>query len=225
MVGGMVRATVHLIDPARAPDDALLEAVRGGDERAFVALVQRYSALMLRVALGHVRGRAVAEEVVQEAWTAVLSGLDGFEGRATFKTWLMRILTNRAKTRGEREARCVPFSALAGDGDDDLDGVVPAGRRRLPGMWAGGAGIWSALPPERMLAGELRARLRQAIDRLPARQRTVISLRDVEGWSPEQVCEALGVSEGNQRFLLHRARSRVRADLERYLADDATSAA
>jgi RNA polymerase sigma-70 factor, ECF subfamily len=221
----MVRATVHLIDPARAPDDALLEAVRGGDERAFVALVQRYSGLMLRVALGHVRGRAVAEEVVQEAWTAVLSGLDGFEGRATFKTWLMRILTNRAKTRGEREARCVPFSALAGDGDDDLDGVVPAGRRRLPGMWAGGAGIWSALPPERMLAGELRARLRQAIDRLPARQRTVISLRDVEGWSPEQVCEALGVSEGNQRVLLHRARSRVRADLERYLADDATSAA
>jgi RNA polymerase sigma-70 factor, ECF subfamily len=221
----MVRATVHLIDPARAPDDALLEAVRGGDERAFVALVQRYSGLMLRVALGHVRGRAVAEEVVQEAWTAVLSGLDGFEGRATFKTWLMRILTNRAKTRGEREARSVPFSALAGDGDDDLDGVVPAGRRRLPGMWAGGAGIWSALPPERMLAGELRARLRQAIDRLPARQRTVISLRDVEGWSPEQVCEALGVSEGNQRVLLHRARSRVRADLERYLADDATSAA
>jgi RNA polymerase sigma-70 factor (ECF subfamily) len=221
----MVRATVHLIDPARAPDDALLEAVRGGDERAFVALVQRYCGLMLRVALGHVRGRAVAEEVVQEAWTAVLSGLDGFEGRATFKTWLMRILTNRAKTRGEREARSVPFSALAGDGDDDLDGVVPAGRRRLPGMWAGGAGIWSALPPERMLAGELRARLRQAIDRLPARQRTVISLRDVEGWSPEQVCEALGVSEGNQRVLLHRARSRVRADLERYLADDATSAA
>jgi RNA polymerase sigma-70 factor (ECF subfamily) len=221
----MVQATVHLIDPARAPDDALLEAVRGGDERAFIALVQRYSPLMLRVALGHVRGRAVAEEVVQEAWTAVLTGLDGFEGRATFKTWLMRILTNRAKTRGEREARCVPFSALAGEGDDDLDGVVPAGRQRLPGTWAGGAGSWSALPPERMLAGELRARLRQAIDGLPARQRTVISLRDVEGWSPEDVCDALGVSEGNQRVLLHRARSRVRADLERYLVDDATSAA
>jgi RNA polymerase sigma-70 factor (ECF subfamily) len=224
----MLQAAVHPIDPAPAEDDELLEALRRRDEAAFVELVRRYSPLMLRIARGHVRSHAVAEEVVQETWCAVLTGIDRFEQRAALKTWILRILTNRAKTRGQREARCVPFSSLAADDDDgpavDPDRFLPADHPQWPGHWAAGPGRWSAQPYERMLGREVRARLRRAIEGLPVRQQTVIALRDVEGWSPEEVCDALGLSEGNQRVLLHRARSRVRAELEQYFADEAQSA-
>jgi RNA polymerase sigma-70 factor, ECF subfamily len=218
----MLKQALPLTEPASDDDDLVL-ALRAGDEAAFMALVRRYNALMLHVALGHVRTRAVAEEVVQETWCAVLASIDRFEGRASLKTWIMRILTNRAKTRGEREARYVPFSALAGEDDGpavDPDRFLPADHARYPGGWSAAPAEWSQTPDERMLAAEVRERIRCAIGRLPARQQAVIALRDVDGCSPEEVCELLDVSEGNQRVLLHRARSRVRADLERYFAQD-----
>ena len=218
----MLQQAPHRIQAAR-DDDELVRALRTGDEGAFVALVRRYNGLMLHVALGHVRTRAIAEEVVQETWCAVLAGIDRFEGRAAFKTWLMRILTNRAKTRGQREARCVPLSSLVDDDDDrpavDPHRFLPADHPRYPGGWAAAPAEWSCTPDERLLSHEVRELIRRAIDQLPARQRTVIGLRDVEGCSPEEVCELLDLSEGNQRVLLHRARSRVRAELERYFSD------
>lgn len=225
----MPEIAVQLIDPAHAEDEELLQALRLGDERAYVALVRRYGALMQRVALNYVRTPAVAEEVVQETWCAVLTGLERFEGRAALKTWLFRILTNRAKTRGQREARTVPFSFL-GDDDEgegpsvDPDRFLPADHPRWPGHWAMGPAQWSAVPDERLLAREVRLRIRRAIDELPERQQAVIFMRDVEGWPPEEVCEVLALSEGNQRVLLHRARSHVRAELERYFADDEVAA-
>jgi RNA polymerase sigma-70 factor, ECF subfamily len=222
----MPEIATPLIDAAHADDEELLQALRLGDERAFVALVRRYGALMQRVALGYVRTPAVAEEVVQETWCAVLTGLERFEGRSALKTWLFRILTNRAKTRGQREARTVPFSCLAGadDGDDgravDPDRFLPADHPRWPGHWTAGPAPWSAMPHERLLAREVRSHIREAIDTLPERQQAVIVLRDVEGWAPEEVCDVLDLSEGNQRVLLHRARSKVRAELERYFAEE-----
>jgi RNA polymerase sigma-70 factor (ECF subfamily) len=221
----MSEIAVHTTDPALASDDELLDALRLGDERAYIALVRRYGGLMQRVALNYVRTPAVAEEVVQETWCAVLTGLERFEGRAALKTWLFRILTNRAKTRGQREARTVPFSSLAPEDEADgpavdPDRFLPADHPRWPGHWAAGPAQWSAVPHERLLAGEVRAEIRRAIDALPERQQAVIVMRDVEGWPPEEVCDVLDLSEGNQRVLLHRARSRVRAELERYFADD-----
>jgi RNA polymerase sigma-70 factor, ECF subfamily len=224
---------LQAIDPridAEAPDQELVRALRAGDEDAFIELVRRYNGLMLRLALGHVRTRALAEDVVQETWCAVLTGIDRFEGRSALKTWLMRILTNRAKTRGQREARCVPFSSLAGDDEDDgpavdPDRFLPADHPRYPGGWSAAPSEWSQLPHDRLLAGEVREQIRTAIERLPTRQQAVIALRDVEGWSPEEVCETLQLSEGNQRVLLHRARSRVRGELERYFGREREEAA
>ena len=202
------------------PDLALLERLRGGDEAAFMALVTRYGPLMLRIALTHVRSRAVAEEVVQEAWLGVLEGIDRFEGRAALRTWILRILVNRAKTRGVREARCVPFSSLAGE-DDDAPSVDPERFQgpdgRFPGGWVAFPREWEGLPEDRLLARETMGLVHDAIERLPARQREVMVLRDVQGWSPEEVCDALALSDGNQRVLLHRARSKVRGELEAYL--------
>jgi RNA polymerase sigma-70 factor, ECF subfamily len=194
----------------------LVDRLRAGDEAAFSELVRRYQRLMLRVARGYVRTDAIAEEVVQEAWVAVLRGLERFEGRSSFKTWLLRIVANRAMTQGVKEARSVPFAALE---DDDEPGVSP---ERFRPAGEPGAGAWSA-PPEawpedRLLASETRAVISEAIDELPGLQRAVVSMRDVEGWSSEEVQEALGISASNQRVLLHRGRQRVRAALERYLA-------
>jgi RNA polymerase sigma-70 factor, ECF subfamily len=226
----MPEIAMQHIDRARVGDEELLDALRRGDERAFVALVRRYGGLMQRVALTYVRTPAVAEEVVQETWCAVLTGLDRFEGRAALKTWLFRILTNRAKTRGQREARTVPFSSLSSDDDGDEgpsvdpDRFLPADHPHWPGHWAAGPAQWSAVPDERLLAREVRSQIRRAIDQLPERQQAVIVMRDVEGWPPEEVCEVLALSEGNQRVLLHRARSHVRAELERYFAGDQVAA-
>lgn len=158
---------------------------------------------------------AVAEEVVQETWVAVLTGVERFEGRSSLKTWLFRILTNKAKTRGQRESRTLPFSAFAADGDEDAT-AVPVERFARGGAWATPP---RGVPEERLLAGETRARVRDAIATLPSNQRAVITLRDVEGLSAEEACNVLGVTETNQRVLLHRARAKVRAALERYLED------
>jgi RNA polymerase sigma-70 factor (ECF subfamily) len=214
------------IPAGRRPDNederALVAALRRGDEAAFVELVERYGASLLRLARTFVRDRAVAEEVVQETWLAVLNGIDRFEGRSSLKTWIFQILSNRAKTRAVRERRSAPFSALAGDGEDD-EAAVDADRFRAEGRWVGhwaaAPSDWSHLPEERLLGRETLARVNEAIQMLPPRQADVLVLRDVEGWEPEEVCAALGISDGNQRILLHRARSKVRAALERYFAE------
>src|SRR3954468_16286966 len=195
-------------------DRELLQRLRAGDEAAFMDLVDRYGPLMLRIALMHVSSRAVAEEVVQESWLGVLKGLDRFEGRSSLKTWILRIVANQARTRGERERRSVPVSALTPD--DEAPAVDPARFRpfddpRYPGGWTLPP---APLPEESLLADETLARVREAIARLPARQQEVILLRDVEGWEPEEVGDALGLTPGNQRVLLHRARSKVRNQLE-----------
>jgi RNA polymerase sigma-70 factor, ECF subfamily len=198
----------------------LVARLQDGDERAFVVLVDAYGPLMLRVALGHVRSRAVAEEVVQEAWMGVLAGIDRFEGRSSLKTWVLRILINRAKSRGEREARCVPFSSL--DEDDaepsvDPSRFLPEDHARWPGHWAVAPQSWAPVPEEELFSRETLRFVDAAIRELPRRQQEVILLRDVEGWDGPEVSATLRISEGNQRVLLHRARSKVRAALEQHL--------
>jgi RNA polymerase sigma-70 factor, ECF subfamily len=175
---------------------------------------------MVRVAMAYVPTRAAAEEVVQETWIAVMRGIDGFEGRSSLKTWIFRILTNVAMRAGARERRSMPFSALAeseatGEPTVDPDRFLPADHELFPGHWALMPVRWPT-PEEGLLAGETRDVIAAAIAELPEAQRTVIALRDVEGWSSEEVCEALEISAGNQRILLHRARSRVRNAIEEY---------
>jgi RNA polymerase sigma-70 factor (ECF subfamily) len=209
---------------AATPDEVrLVQALRGGDEAAFAELVERYHRGLMRLALLYVSSRAAAEDAVQETWLGVLRGLDRFEGRASLKTWIYRILVNRAKTRGEREARQIPFSSLGSPAIDDGPTVDPDRFRgpddaQWPGHWAAGKApqSWDDDPEARLLSSETLARIRQAVDRLPPNQREVITLRDVEGWSSEEVCHVLDISETNQRVLLHRARSKVRNALEEY---------
>jgi RNA polymerase sigma-70 factor, ECF subfamily len=198
-------------------DEQTLAALRRGDEKVFVELVQQHQALMLRVASRYVRNPTVAEEVVQEAWLGVLNGIARFEGRASLRTWILRILTNRAISRAQREGRTVPFSAL-GEEDDDEPAVDPDRFRpeadRWPGHWQRSP---DPLPEQRLLERETLAIVESAISELPERQHQVIVMRDVEGWSAEEVCATLALSEANQRVLLHRARSKVRSCLESYL--------
>ena len=199
------------------PDAALLEGLRAGDEAAFLALVRKYNPMMHRIALTYVRTPSVAEEVVQDAWVGVLRSLPRFEGRSLLRTWLLKILANRARTRGVREARSVPFSTLTDDEPSVAAERFRGNDDRYPGHWIALPTDWSTLPEHQLLAQETLAYVDAAIRELPARQHEVMLLRDVEGWSSEEVCDALGLSEGNQRVLLHRARSRVRASLESYL--------
>jgi RNA polymerase sigma-70 factor (ECF subfamily) len=204
---------------AASEESALVARLRDGDEQAFMALVEAYGPLMLRVALGHVRSLAVAEEVVQETWLGVLAGIDRFEGRSSLKTWIVRILVNRAKTRGEREARCVPFSCLEDDAARSVDPsrFLPADHTQGPGHWAIPPQSWAPIPEEQLFSRETLETVARAIRELPRRQQEVILLRDVEGWDGPEVSAALGISEGNQRVLLHRARSKLRAVLEQHL--------
>jgi RNA polymerase sigma-70 factor, ECF subfamily len=191
----------------------LVEALREGDEGAFAELVDRYHGSLVRVARLYVRDGATAEEVAQETWLAVLGGIDRFEARSSVKTWLFRILTNRAKTRGERESRSIPFSAMS-----DGDRPAPEAEEQpelTPGTWRS----WEGDPEERLLAGEARELILATIETLPPAQRATITLRDIEGMSAEEVCNVLDVSDTNQRVLLHRARSTVRRALERYLGE------
>src|SRR5215218_3233310 len=205
-------------ETADGGDAQLVARLREGDEAAFAELIDRYGATMVRVAQMYVRDRGTAEEVVQETWLAVINGIERFEGRSSLKTWLFRILTNRAKTRGQRDGRTVPFSSLAGAGEEDEPSVDPdrflGADSAEPGAWAAPPRAW---PQDRLLAQETLGVIEMAIDQLPEAQRTVIRLRDIEGWSPMEVADALEISDGNQRVLLHRARSKVRAALEVYL--------
>jgi RNA polymerase sigma-70 factor, ECF subfamily len=205
----------QLLSPA---DLKLVEGLRAGDEAAFAALMREYGAGMLRVAQMYVSSRAVAEEVVQEAWLGVLKGIGRFEGRSSLKTWLFRIVANTAKTRGVREARSIPFSAL-GEGRADESAVDPdrflGTGERFPGHWAVPPQSWA--PEGRLLAHETLALIEREIERLPPVQAAVITMRDVQGFTSEEVCNALDLTETNQRVLLHRARSRVRRALEEYM--------
>jgi RNA polymerase sigma-70 factor (ECF subfamily) len=191
-----------------------------GDERAFAELIRRYNGPMLRVARSYVPSASAAEEVVGETWLAILEALPRFEGRSSLKTWMFRILMNRAITFGQRERRSVPFSSLerAEEGEPTVDPDRFQGRGDpAPGAWSTPPASWDEVPESRMLSGETLAVVREAIDELPPNQRTVISLRDVSGWGSQEVCNLLGISETNQRVLLHRARAKVRRALERYL--------
>ena len=210
---------------ASAEDLRMLEALRSGNESAFVSLVDRYHASMLRLAMVFVPSQAVAEEVVQETWMGVLQGLNRFEGRSSLKTWIFRILTNRAKTHALREGRSVPFSSLPEFNSDLPEPVVEPERFRgpdqqWPGHWISFPNSWDEIPEERILSQETLTRIQEAIDALPPGQREVITLRDIEGWPSDETCNLLGVSEANQRVLLHRARSRVRRALERYFEEE-----
>jgi RNA polymerase sigma-70 factor (ECF subfamily) len=199
----------------------LVEALRAGDEDAFRELVREYQPSLVRVARIYVPTHVAAEEVAAETWLAVLNGLDRFEGRSSLRTWIFRILTNIAKTRAVRDGRTLPFSALQDPGRVpeaavDADRFLDPEHPRWPGHWAVKPEAW---PEDALLAAETRDVIAGAIETLPATQRAVISLRDVEGWSSEEVRNALDLSETNQRVLLHRARSKVRAALESYLQD------
>ena len=199
------------------PEANLVARLRAGDEAAFEGLIARHYATMLAVAMTYVKGRAVAEEVVQETWLAVIEGLDRFEGRSSLKTWILSILVNKAKTRGVREARSVAFTALEGS-----EPAVSPDRFRgpadpYPGHWRTPPGDWHKAADEAVEDRDTLRVVMAAIAELPAAQQSVIRMRDVEGYSSEEVCTALDVSEGNQRVLLHRARSRVRQALERHL--------
>ena len=203
---------------ATTEESELLARLRAGDEQAFDALVGRLYGTMLTVARTYVKDRAVAEEVVQETWLGVINGLDRFEGRSSLKTWILSILVNQAKTRGTREARTVPFASL--EPEDHAPAVDPERFRGPHEQYTGG---WRAFPANWKAADELvqdRETIRvamRAIADLPLTQQTVIRMRDVEGYSAEEVCATLDVSEANQRVLLHRARSRVRSALERHI--------
>jgi RNA polymerase sigma-70 factor, ECF subfamily len=210
-----VRVRLARQGPPADPDAPLLDRLREGDEAAFMELVERHHAALVRLARSFVSSRAVAEEVAQETWLGVLNGLDRFEGRSSLKTWIFRILVNRAKTRGERESRSVPFSSL-----DDPEGEpsVDPDRFLEAGAWSSPPRAWEGEPVERLLAGEAREVIDAAIAELPPLQRQVITLRDLEGLDADETVDLLEVSDGNQRVLLHRARSKVRQALEDYLS-------
>jgi RNA polymerase sigma-70 factor (ECF subfamily) len=199
----------------------LIQRLRQREERAFVELVERYYSYLLPLADFYVSNRAVAEEVVQEAWLAVLRGIDRFEERSSFKTWISRIVMNLARTRGVRESRMVPFSDFADDEVGQAEPAVDPDRFRdamdeYPDHWSVAPRPWNSNPEAELLASETMAVLEGAVQMLPEVQKLVLTMRDVNGWTPEEVCNALGLSETNQRVLLHRARSKVRGILENH---------
>jgi RNA polymerase sigma-70 factor, ECF subfamily len=203
-----------------ADDSALVARLRDGDERAFEQVVRDFYPSMLAVARGYTRTRAVADEVVQEAWLGVLKGLERFEGRSSLRTWVLTIVANIARTRAVREARSLPFSSFDRDLDRPEAAVEPERFRGpedpYPGHWRSFPTDWRTLPEERLVSMETVELVKDAIAELPESQRIVITLRDVTGCSAAEVCDTLGVSPENERVLLHRARARVRARLERH---------
>jgi len=203
------------MDAAAHPEELeLISALRQGDEAAFLSLVRRYHSSMVRVAQVFCSNESLAEEVVQESWLGVLQGIAGIEGRSSLRSWIFSIVSNRARSRAQREARSVPFSSFDAPDDEpavDPERFLPPDHPRWPGHWATPPEHWA---DERLALRETLELTRQAIEKLPPAQRQVIVLRDVEGCSSEEVCAALGLSDGNQRVLLHRARSKGRAMLE-----------
>ena len=213
--------------PAREDgEESLLRSLRSGDQAAFTALVEANESWMLRTARHWVHSRAVAEEVVQETWLSALRSLDRFQGRSSLKTWLFAILVNAARRQGAREDRSTSFSVLLTREAEATEPVPLAGQffshshPRWANCWTSVVPSWDRLPEERLLAGETRATIEAAVNSLPAGQRTVFSLRELEGWSADAVREALAITDANQRVLLHRARLKVRAALQRYFEEE-----
>jgi RNA polymerase sigma-70 factor (ECF subfamily) len=212
-------------ETGRQDDAELVEALKRGDEDAFAGLVDELTGPLTRLALAHVPSRAVADEVVQDTWVAVINGIDRFEGRSALRTWIFQILLNIARTRGVREKRTLPFASLrrrAEEGKDEpaVDADRFQGRREdYPGHWARPPVDWGD-PAEKLASDAARDVMLRAIRDLPPRQREVLALRDIQGYSAEEARNALGVSETNQRVLLHRARSKVRAALERHFEEE-----
>jgi len=206
------------------PDDAhLITQLRQRNEDAFIALVEQYHTSLVRLANIYVNDEAVAEDVAQETWLGVIKGLDRFEGRSSLKTWIFTILTNRAKTRAQREKRTLPFSALEaldflepGEPSVDPERFKPPDTPEWAGHWLSKPTPWDFSPESSLLSKELRVRVEEAVAVLPPGPRAVITMRDLEGWTSEEVCNVLGISETNQRVLLHRARSKVRRAIEMY---------
>ena len=218
------------MEGSRIEDAELVEALRAGDQAAFTALVDELTPALMRMALAHVPSRAIAEEVVQDTWLAVINGIDRFEGRSALRTWIFQILLNKARTRGKREKRTLPFSSFrrrAEEGGDEpaVDADRFQGRDgQRPGWWARPPAEWEGVEA-RIENNEVRDLLLKAIAELPPRQRDVIVLRDLQGYSSEEARNVLDLSETNQRVLLHRARSKVRAALEEHFeADQAVGA-
>jgi RNA polymerase sigma-70 factor (ECF subfamily) len=207
--------------PEWGDEAALLAALRAGDERAFARLVDLHHASLVRVARQYVSTQETAEEVAQEAWLGLLRGLDTFEGRSSLRTYLFRIVMNLARTRGVREARSTPFSSLLRD-DEDGPAVDPERFVQAPapgaGHWASPIRPWSGSAEQLALSAEAIAKVHEAIAELPEVQRRVVTLRDVEGFGADEVCDLLELSEGNQRVLLHRARTKLRQALAEYYA-------
>ena len=199
---------------ATRDESRLVRALREGDERAFAFLLERYHTSLVRLARTFVHDRDWAEEVVQDTWLGVVRGLDRFRGDSSLKTWIYRIMVNTARTRAIKEHRSLPFSSLDVEEGEE---VVDSERFLADGRWASVPRSWSSLPEEQLLANETLDCIQDAIASLPPMQRQVITLRDVEGWPADEVCTLLDLSEANQRVLLHRARSKVRAALESYL--------
>lgn len=199
------------------PDAALLAGLRDRDERAFAELVARHGPALSRHARTFLHNPAAAEDVVQETWLAVVTGVERFEGRALLRTWLYGIVANRARTRAARDRRSVPFSALASDEGraDSVDALRLACGERWPGRWSCAPEPW---PDRQVESSETLAVVAAAIEELPPAQREVVRQRDVEGLDASEVCAALGLSAGNQRVLLHRGRARIRAALAAHLA-------
>ena len=204
------------------PDDdaALLARLRAGEEEAFGQLVSKYHGSLLRLAMSFVSERTAAEEVVQDTWLGVIRGLSDFEGRSLLKTWIFRILANRAQTRGKREARSIPFSSLKKpESESGYEPAVDPSRFNARGMWAQPPPRWTNAPPEELLAQRQTMEFIQgAIAELPENQRAVITLHDMEDFAPDEICNILEISETNQRVLLHRARSKIRRALEEHLS-------
>jgi RNA polymerase sigma-70 factor (ECF subfamily) len=212
------------VDDGDYADDAVLVAsLRRGDADAFAWLLDRYHQPLGRLARSFVATGAAAEEVVQETWLAVIEGIDRFEQRSSLKTWMYRILMNKARTRGVRDKRSVPFSSMVPDGLGPTfppERFLPDDHPDWPGHWATPPPPWEQLPHQRLEARETIERIRAAIGDLPELHGQVITLRDVEGWSSTEVCDLLELSPANQRVVLHRARAKVRAALECYFDED-----
>jgi RNA polymerase sigma-70 factor (ECF subfamily) len=196
----------------RDADAGLLVRLKAGDRAAFAALIQRHAGSLLRVARSLVRDQATAEELVQETWLALLTGLEAFEERSSLRTWLFRICVNKARTRFVRDGRTVPFSALDGMGGGASLGSDPFDE---DGAWRDPPSAWNEENPERLAMGaETRAAIEACIGELPETQRAVLTLRDVEGLEADEICNLLSITLTNQRVLLHRARARLREALE-----------
>jgi RNA polymerase sigma-70 factor (ECF subfamily) len=206
----------------RSRDQEIIGALRKGDEHAFKDLFDQTNPMMKRVARGYVDSDAVADEIVQEAWMAVLTAIHRFEGRSALRTWIFSIVINQAKSHSARERRTLPLSCV-GTCADDQPAVDPDRFQKdddaWPGHWATPPRPWGK-PDRRLLSLEARSRLKAALAQLPERQRLIVGLRDIEGFSAEEVCDVLDLSQENQRVLLHRGRSRLRAVLGEYVGDD-----